>query len=136
MHTIHLILQRNPTLFKKYSLPKAFAWTLSRHSPDWYSWEDEAFPPPPFALQFVQAGSRRGWRWYSSFPRSKMRVSCETNWLDPEPGIEGDDYETYTEELQRIEERRYPNIFRGYHQPSNEEEYRRLCEGLPWLFRI
>jgi hypothetical protein len=46
------------------------------------------------------------------------------NWLDPEPGRESNDYETYMKELQEIEGQ--VDIFRGFHQPSTEEECNRL----------
>jgi hypothetical protein len=129
MHTIHLLLQRTPTLFKEQSLSKGFYWALSDDSPDSYDWDDWESPPPPFCLQFIQAGSRRGWSWCTGDEDEPH--SCEINWLDPEPSSEGSDYETYTEELQRIERR--VDFYRGCYQPPTEEEYRRLCEisGLP-----
>ncbi len=55
--------------------------------------------------------------------------SCEINWLDPEPIIGSSDYATYMEEVQRIQQG--VDFYRGYHQPPNELEYRRLCEGSP-----
>ena len=51
--------------------------------------------------------------------------SCEINWLDPEPDREDDDYKAYVEELKSIQEE--ITVYRGYHQPPTEEEYRRLC---------
>jgi hypothetical protein len=151
MHAIQLLLQRSPTMFESDLLSGAFYWRLSRHSPDWYEWDDDSEnPKPPFSLQFVQAGSRLGWSWiccsnsgsdsdgiYNSDSDddndddlSEENSSCEINWLDPEPSSESSnyDYEAYMEELQRIEQR--INFYRGYHQPPTEEEYRRLCELL------
>jgi hypothetical protein len=115
MHAIHLLLRRSPTLFGYGGLP---SWTLSENSTDWYEydWEDETGSPlPPFALQFIQAGSHLGWSWCTA-DRSHY---CMINWLDPEPDSEG---------LQRIE--RYIDIdfYSGYHQPPTQEEYRRLCD--------
>eukprot|EP00984_Skeletonema_dohrnii_P034512 scaffold33581_cov220-Skeletonema_dohrnii-CCMP3373.AAC.4 len=40
MNTVHLLLQRNPTLFDQHSLSNAFFWTLSKDSPDWYDRDD------------------------------------------------------------------------------------------------
>eukprot|EP00984_Skeletonema_dohrnii_P007059 scaffold2522_cov67-Skeletonema_dohrnii-CCMP3373.AAC.1 len=98
MHTIHLLLQRIPTLFVNSSLSRAFSWSLSEGSPDWYDggigvWDNYNYTPfPPFKLQIVQAGSRRGWSW-----RSNDGPSCEVNWLDhPEPSNENSDYEADT----------------------------------------
>jgi len=126
MHTIHLLLQRNPTLFENRSLSNAFCWSLSERSPDWYDGEigawDKYSPFPPFNLKIVQAGSRRGWSWCSD----DERHSCEINWLDPEPSSKSSDYETYIEELQRFEQ--LIDVYRGYHEPPNEQQYRRLCE--------
>ena len=48
--------------------------------------------------------------------------------LDPAPSSESSDYETYIEELQRVEQDIY--FYRGYYEPPTAEEYRRLCEGL------
>jgi hypothetical protein len=42
-------------------------------------------------------------------------------WLDPEPSGDSSDYETYIEELQRIERR-------GYDHSTIEEEFRRLSD--------
>jgi len=116
MQAIHHLLQRSPTLFKGYDSPLiAFYWTLSKDSPNWYD-RELGHPSPPFRVELIQAGSR-----------NKIH-SCEINWLDPEPSSECSDYEAYIEK-QLIE--RNIDFYRGYHQPPTEEEYRRLCEGLP-----
>eukprot|EP00984_Skeletonema_dohrnii_P034889 scaffold34099_cov222-Skeletonema_dohrnii-CCMP3373.AAC.1 len=128
MHTIHLLLQRTPTLFVNSSLLVGFYWSLSDGSPDWYDGEADAgdsyTPLPPFNLQIVQAGSRRGWRWCTCTYDDGH--SCEINWLDPEPSSESSDYEAYIEDLQRIEQ--LVDVYRGYYEPPNEQQYRRLCE--------
>jgi len=129
MQTINALLQRTPTLFTEFELSRAFDWTLSEDSPDWYGnhdwYESDVLGAlrglsPPFLLQFIQAGSRRGWSW-CTFNRVYL---CEINWLDPEPSSGSSDYEAYIEELMRIEER--VNFYRGYYQPPSEEEYNRL----------
>ena len=48
MQAIHLLLQRNPTLFDEYWLSRAFAWSLSGQSPDWYA-GGIGNQSPPFA---------------------------------------------------------------------------------------
>eukprot|EP00984_Skeletonema_dohrnii_P008179 scaffold3005_cov102-Skeletonema_dohrnii-CCMP3373.AAC.4 len=123
MHTVHLLLQRIPTLFSKECLSTGFGWTLSEDSPDWYEEDDGVFPNPPFHLKYVQAGSRRGWCWCNS---TRNDYLCEIHWFDPEPDSESDDYGTYVDELQCIEER--VDLYRGYFQPPTEAEYLRLSE--------
>ncbi len=125
MRAIHRILQRSPKLFEVkldercYDLSETFRWSLSKDSSDWY--DGERFSPsPPFELQFVQAGSRLGWSWYSI-----DYESCEINWLDPEPSSESCDYDTYMKELQLIQNG-HVNFYRGYHQPPNLLAYRLL----------
>ena len=82
----------------------------------------------------IQAGNRLGWSWCSH----DGDYSCEINWLDPVPYTvserdsesESDDYEIYMEELQHIKQCQSDfEVYRGYHQPPNEHQYRRLCEG-------
>jgi hypothetical protein len=96
---------------------------LSGDSPDWYYVDDDYYDNiAPFDIVFVQAGPRIGYRWESE--SSDTPIPCEVNWLDPEPGRESNDYETYMKELQEIEGQ--VDIFRGFHQPSTEEECNRL----------
>lgn len=122
MHAIHRLLQRTPTLFGYFS--NAFHWSLSSHSPDWYE-EDSRDLPPPFSLQFVQAGTRLGWSW-CTYNQYYEHPSCEINWLDPEPIIGSSEYATYVDDLQRIEQ--HIDFYRGYFKPPTEQQYRRLCE--------
>jgi len=84
--------------------------------------EEEENVTAPLYIEFVQAGSRVGFRW---FARDRFNVSsCEVIWLDPEPGSESSDYEKYIEELQEIEGE--VNMFEGYQHPPSEHEYRSL----------
>ena len=82
MHAIHFLLQRNVALFGERELGSVFDWILAISSPDWYVGEVSndwvEVPPPPFHLHFVQAGSRLGWCWGTSY-RYEL---CEINWLD------------------------------------------------------
>eukprot|EP00984_Skeletonema_dohrnii_P016873 scaffold7561_cov227-Skeletonema_dohrnii-CCMP3373.AAC.6 len=130
MHTIHVLLQRTPTLFEEndYDLSDAFGWSLSEDSPDMYDREIGS-PFPPFVLRFIQAGSRLGWSWCSYDDEDydyEYGCQCEINWLDPEPSSESDDYEAYIEEVKHFERGR--DFYRGYNEPPTEMEYRRLCE--------
>eukprot|EP00984_Skeletonema_dohrnii_P024924 scaffold14060_cov71-Skeletonema_dohrnii-CCMP3373.AAC.1 len=124
MHTIHSLLQRTPTLFREIWLSRAFAWSLSGQSPDRYA-GIIGNQSPPFDLQLIRAGSRRGWSW-CSFGSENERHSCEINWLDPEPSSDSSDYVAYIEDLQRVE--RNIDFYRGYYNPPTEDEYNRLCE--------
>ncbi len=120
MHTAHHLLQRTPMLFSDAKWSLAFGWSLSKESPDWYARDEgNGGPSPPFRLRFIKAGSRLGWSWCSL-----CYHSCEINWLDPES--RSDDCETYEEDLRSIEQ--CIDFYRGYHQPPNELDYRRLCE--------
>jgi hypothetical protein len=98
-----------------------YSWFLSDNSPDYYATEDLE-PPPPHWISFVKVGSRLGWKWDSNLLRGH---SCEINWLDPEPDREDNDYDAYAKKLAIIQEE--INIYKGYHEPPTEEEYRRLC---------
>lgn len=133
MHAIHFLLHRD---IMPLDWTWMFGWKLSRDSPDWYAPNDDNpillealligvyLPDPPFSLQIIQAGKRLGWSWCSH----DGDYSCEINWLDPVPSTESDDYGTYMKELQRFVRRNDFTLYRGYHQPPNEEEYYRLCE--------
>lgn len=125
MQAVHRLTLRTPTLFYYCDqISVAFYWNLSTSSPDWYH-PEVGRPRPPFHLQFIQAGTRLGWSWCSGDSWNHL---CEINWLDPEPANIAD-YDAYVEELHRIQ---WNIIFyRGYFQPPNMLDYRRLCEGLP-----
>jgi hypothetical protein len=120
-------------MFESNVISNGFFWSLSEDSADWFNWDEESDnPKPPFCLQIVQAGSRRGWSWcndtsyYDDDNDCYYRdYSCEINWLDPEPSS---DYKAYIEELQHIEKK--ITFYRGYHQPPTQEEYRLLCLGM------
>lgn len=117
--------QREPRFIQNLNL---FYWKLSRDSPDWYDANgQEGYPPPPFFIDFVQVGTRVGWRWnVTRASYSDSSNSCEINWLDPEPDSESNDYDVYIRELQSIQEDIF--CFEGYQSPPSEEEYKRLCE--------
>ena len=113
---LYFLKQQRPAL----SMLEDWYGELWEGSPDWYDSRDDYFTPP-FDINFVQAGSRVGYRWVNG-----MHSSCEVNWLDPEPERESDDYAKYIEELQEINSQ--VNTYRGFHQPPSEEEYDRLME--------
>ncbi len=121
---IYRLNQRNPPLVKSLEY---ISWRLSRDSPEWYASSGErGHPPPPFSIDFVQAGSRVGWRWKGTAPYNRCSNSCEINWLGPEPDRESSDYEWYDQRLQSLQEDVF--CFEGYHQPPSEDDYKRLCE--------
>ena len=97
-----------------------YSWRLSEQSPDYYAADREgSLLHPPLCINFVEVGSRLGWRWH------RGHSCCEINWLDPEPDREGNVYKAYTKELKKMQENMH--IYKGYHQPPTQEEYRRLC---------
>eukprot|EP00984_Skeletonema_dohrnii_P012232 scaffold4944_cov104-Skeletonema_dohrnii-CCMP3373.AAC.6 len=113
-------------------------WYLSENSPDHYDMTvsddvDDETPEPPFDVSLVRAGSRLGWRWswkgdfINAAPGEPNfeHVSCEVNWLDPEPKKDSSDYELYSQELKQIEKE--INFFKGFHEPPTAERYKQLC---------
>ena len=126
IQAIHLLLHRTPDLFDKFWLSSAFNWMLSEGSPDWYDWDEESGrPDPPFCLQIIQAGPRRGWSWCTFHGPDNDIVSCEINWLDPEPDKESSGYEDYRRKLSDLQEE--ISLYRGYYQKPTEDEYNQLC---------
>jgi hypothetical protein len=149
MHAIHLLLQRNPSMFSLvhthrsgHSHNSLYYLRLSPNSSDRYAfdhgeirtkhphrdYEDERdLPPlPPFKLLVIRVGSRLGWSWCSDSSCYYYTESCEINWVDPEPRKGSIEYEAYIEELHR------PwisiDFYRGHHQPPTKEKYHHLCE--------
>ena len=86
---------------------------LSEDSPDWYEAPEET---PPFYIQFVEAGSRLGYRWYGN-----LGNVCEMNWLNPEPDRDSSENAKYTEKLLFFERQSRISLYRGFHQPPTEE---------------
>ena len=140
MQALHFLLRRTPSPLKVYDIDFCYFqfeaglhWRLSPDSPDWYDW-DEGKPSPPFDLQLIHTGSRLGWSWYGSISRDFNldytqlcdEQFCEINWLDPE-SKQNEDVERFDETHIWLLEDVEINFFRGYHEPPNELEYRRLC---------
>jgi hypothetical protein len=122
IRTIYLLKKQHQTAL----LISRVHFILSRNSPDWYGPTREEAEglendSPPFDIQFVEAGSRIGYRW-----QTHGCNPCEVNWLDPEPDTASSDYANYREELQVIESE--VNMYREFYKPPTEEEYNRLCE--------
>jgi hypothetical protein len=112
---VYLLEKQHPKLF---NLEEWYA-KLSGDSADWYDDAEGDVVGPPFGIRFVEVGSRLGYRWGAA---SFSRNPCEVNWLDPEPDTGSSDYGKYIEELEQINGE--VNVFRGFHQPPTEEEYR------------
>ncbi|KAK1736279.1 hypothetical protein QTG54_012879 [Skeletonema marinoi] len=132
MDEIYCIAKRNPPVLG------CCYWHLSENSPDNYDMTvsddvDDETPEPPFDVSLVRAGSRLGWRWswkgdfINAAPGEPNfeHVSCEVNWLDPEPKKDSSDYELYVQELKQIEKE--INFFKGFHEPPTAERYKQLC---------
>ena len=122
MRAVYLLKKQRP------ALDTMGYWhaTLSGDSPDWY-YIEYVKHSPPFTIYLVEAGSRIGYRWGSTFGSS-----CEVNWLDPEPDRESIDYEEYIMQLGYVQEiklkSREVDFYKGFYHPPTEEEYRRLWE--------
>ncbi len=110
MRTLYLLKKQRPSLVLNY-----WFCELSEDSPDWYGGEEDV--PPPFCVNFVEAGTRVGYRWADS----RGEQPCEVNWLDPEPDKGSSDYEEFLDDLQQIEYE--GDFYRGYHQPPTVDEY-------------
>ena len=122
IRTIYLLKKQHQTAL----LISRVHFILSRNSPDWYGPTREEAEglendSPPFDIQFVEAGSRIGYRW-----QTHGCNPCEVNWLDPEPDTASSDYAQYREESQVIESE--VNMYREFYKPPTKEEYNRLCE--------
>lgn len=96
---------------------------LSENSVDRYEKDTDRSsrsPNPPFHLEFVNAGSRIGWRWTSLSEFESQ--SCETHWLDPKPprGTVG-----YSSAMKKIS--KSVDFYKGCCKPPTEEEYRAMC---------
>jgi hypothetical protein len=73
---------------------------------------------PPFSLETVIVGSRRGWRW-----SNYLGGFCDTHWLDPEPT----DSETYRKEFEEFQQLQETSMFAGLLDPPTPQMYRSLC---------
>ncbi len=123
IRSLYRLKKQRPVLLNMYDCLPEYAWygMLSGDSPDLYEGEFHGDDTPPFYIRFVQAGCRVGYQWYTN-----LGDTCEVNWLDPEPDRESSDYEKYNEDLQEIDGK--VKLYKGFHQPPSEEEYRRLLD--------
>eukprot|EP00984_Skeletonema_dohrnii_P012948 scaffold5305_cov68-Skeletonema_dohrnii-CCMP3373.AAC.1 len=135
VHAIYRLMKRTPTIFRDFHLRNSqhqlLLWKLSADSSDFYRQNYQhrnGFIRPPFNVGFVRVGSRLGWCWYSGDLWSVRDgcLSCEINWLDPEPSSECSDYELYVKELQDVQ--KFMRFYRGFHLPPTEMEYNQLLD--------
>jgi len=102
---------------------------LSRNSPEYHERIEQRLysseRDPPFDIENVQAGNRRGWRW-----SNYLGGVCRVHWLDPVPVNDSKnilEYQAYLDglaDLQREEER---SMFSSFYDPPNPLEYEELC---------
>ena len=119
IRTLYLFKKQHPTI-KMNNTRRWFA-ELSEDSPDRYERVVGDDDTPPFFIQFVEAGSRIGYRW-----ETIQDKPCEVNWLDPEPENDSREYEDYVTDCQRIQDE--IGMYRGYYEPPTEEQYTLLYE--------
>ncbi|CAB9497442.1 expressed unknown protein [Seminavis robusta] len=74
---------------------------------------------PPFSLETVVVGHRRGWRW-----SNYLGGFCDTHWLDPEPK---EDCTLYQAEFAEFQKQQEASMFSGFLDPPTPNEYRALC---------
>lgn len=98
---------------------------LSRDSPDYHERVEQRLyvseRDPPFNIETVKVGSRRGWRW-----SNYLGGHCEVNWLEAEPKTSDPDYGNYIEELHQLTRESMNNLFAGFLEPPTREEYQAL----------
>lgn len=103
---------------------------LAHDSQDRYDFQgNNSFHKPPFYIDFVKAGPRKGWRWTNCC----VGGDCEMNWFDPEPEEGSSKHEEYMSVLKF----RYSNdvdFFKGFHGPPTEEEYGELVREKSSLY--
>jgi hypothetical protein len=81
---------------------------------------------PPFSLEMVSVGKRRGWRW-----SNYLGGYCDTHWLDPIPDPTHNGYDEYWKEYAVHRKESQQSLFHGYLDPPNPQEYRELCLRRP-----
>jgi hypothetical protein len=133
-YTIHQVQDAPAVMAARHQIMAQSTWDspnvyplvvhLSPNSPDYHERIEQRLYSseldPPFSIEMVMVGSRRGWRW-SNF----LGGFCDTHWLDPEPGY-GHDSE-YWEELASFRSEREKTLFSGFMEPPTPQEYRELC---------
>ena len=113
MLAIYFLKKRNPEILE------GKRWRLSEDSPQRYGVDGRYSRAPPFYVEFVEAGSRIGWRWTNLM----FGGSCETNWLDPEVKESEEGYEEYAQKMKEIESD--VEFYRGFSVPPTEAQWRR-----------
>lgn len=114
-----IFLKRLPNLFDSRR------WHLAYDSPDRYDFHGHHSREPPFWVEFVRAGPRRGWRWTNAVHGG----SCEIRWLDPELD-QGD--ERYTDYIRDLENKnRDVGFYEGLTEPPTEQEHISRNNGTP-----
>jgi hypothetical protein len=103
-----------------------FQVSLSETSPDYHERIEQRLyqsdRDPPFNIENVQAGIRRGWRW-----SNYLGGVCDIHWLDPEPE-DHDAFEEYAQALAQIKKECAESIFLGMLNPPTPSEYEQLCQ--------
>lgn len=103
-----------------------FMLHLSEDSPDYHERIEQRLyrsaHDPPFSIEHVTAGPRRGWRW-----SNLLGGCCRVQWLDPEPTAND---AVYQAELVQLQEESQDSIFLQFTDPPTPEQYTKLCREL------
>ena len=111
--------KRNPELFTHRR------WMLDRDSPGFYGGYVHHSREPPFWVEFIKAGPRRGWRWTNCVARG----ACEPQWMDPEPQSGDEGYDDYIRDVKYINNA--VGIFKQFHEPPSESAFRQRNAEVP-----
>ena len=115
---LHKLQQERPHL-----VLESCHFRLSRQAAERYAAQCHYSYEPPFEIEFLWVGCRKGWRWTNSV----MTGGCDIQWLDPEPQSGDLGYEEYCVALE--EECCRPRFYKGYSGPPTEGEHGKLVRN-------
>lgn len=116
MRAWYILKKKHPRVFTNMRLG------LSLDSPERYDNNVHHSRKMPAHVEFVQAGSRLGWRWTNCV----FGGACETNWLDPKPANPS---LRYTKELQKVADK--VKFYKGFFDPPTQEEHLQRNSEIP-----
>lgn len=94
---------------------------LALNSVDRYPFFGDRTKEPPFSVEIVSIGARKGWRWTNG----NAGGACDIHWLDDEPAPADSHFEQYQRAFRNI--RRSQELYRGLLSPPTQDEHREIC---------
>lgn len=123
MRARHQIMKQSKRDYPIYP----FVLRLSSDSPDYHERIEQRLytseRDPPFNIETVAVGNRRGWRW-----SNYLGGHCDVHWFDPEPQPSDAGYTTYQAELLQLQQEE-GSLFSGFLDPPTQNEYLELCRN-------